>query len=128
MTRLKECKIKKLIFGILHFLLMLGPIVGFAIYGFATSEASSQVSFILTAIGALIVAIFSALVAVKHRAGLHRTIMWLLIIGILFMLNEIKSFIWIVAITAIVDEIVISKLYDKYCNLVTINKEISNNA
>ena len=50
--------------------------------------------------------------------------MWILITGVLFTLKEIQVFIWIMAATSIVDELVFTKLKDYYKAALISNKEI----
>lgn len=72
----------------------------------------------------LILGIISVLADVKHRAGLHRSILWGLIAGVLFCLSEVKTFIYIMAITSIIDELVFVKLKDYYKTAEISNKEM----
>ena len=122
--RTKQCKILTVIFEILHFLCLFGPLLYFVPYGYATGAVVEKIAMSFTVITSVILALISILVSVTARAGLHRCIMWLLITGILFTLPEIQTFIWIMAITSILDELVFTKIRDHYKAALISNKEI----
>ena len=69
-------------------------------------------------------AILSLLTDVKNRNGMHRVILWLLIAGVMFCLSEVKTFIWIMTVTSILDELIFVKLKDFYRMAEISNKEI----
>ena len=122
--RTKQCRTLKIIFGFLHFLCLFGPLLYFIPYGYITGETVSKIGMSFTIILSVILAVISILVSVTARAGLHRCIMWVLISGVLFCLKEIQVFIWIMAITSILDELVFTKLKDHYKAALISNKEI----
>lgn len=122
--RTKQCRILKNIFGFLHFLCLFGPLLYFIPYGYITGETVSKIGMSFTIILSVILAVISILVSVTARAGLHRCIMWVLIAGVLFCLKEIQVFIWIMAITSILDELVFTKVRDHYKAALISNKEI----
>lgn len=123
-NRTKQCRTRKNIFGLLHFLCLFGPLLYFVPYGFITGETVQKIAMGFSVIVSLILAVFTVIVDVKHRAGLHRTIMWILIAAVLFALQEIKAFIWIMAVTSIIDELVFTRLRDYYRTALISNKEI----
>lgn len=122
--RTKQCKILTIIFGVLHFLCLFGPLLYFVPYGYATGAVVEKIAMSFTVIVSVILALISILVSVTARAGLHRCIMWILITGVLFTLKEIQVFIWIMAITSILDELVFTKIRDHYKAALISNKEI----
>lgn len=122
--RTKQCKILTTIFGVLHFLCLFGPLLYFVPYGYATGAVVEKIAMSFTVIASVILALISVLVSVTARAGLHRCIMWVLITGVLFTLQEIQVFIWIMAITSILDELVFTKIRDHYKAALISNKEI----
>ena len=122
--RTKQCRTLKNVFGLLHFLCLFGPLLYFIPYGYITGETVSKIGMSFTIILSVILAVISILVSVTARAGLHRCIMWVLISGVLFCLKEIQVFIWIMAITSILDELVFTKLKDHYKAALISNKEI----
>lgn len=122
--RTKQCRTLTTVFGVLHFLCLFGPLLYFIPYGYITGETVSKIGMSFTVILSVILAVISLLVSVTARAGLHRCIMWVLISGVLFCLKEIQVFIWIMAITSILDELVFTKIKDYYKAALISNKEI----
>ena len=113
-----------IVFTILHLLCVVGPFLYFLPMAFITGAVVSKIALGLTTVTSLILAAISLLMDVKHRAGLHRGIMWLLIAGILFCLEAVKPFIWIMAVVSILDELVFVKLKDHFKAAAATNKEI----
>jgi hypothetical protein len=122
--RTKQCRALKNVFGVFHFLCLFGPLLYFIPYGYATGETVEKIGMSFTVIASVILAVISILVSVTARAGLHRCIMWILITGVLFTLKEIQVFIWIMAITSILDELIFTKVRDHYRAALISNKEI----
>ena len=122
--RTKDCRKRKWIYTLLHFLCLFGPLLYFIPYAFITGETVQKIAISFTVIVSIILCIISIVISSIHRAGIHRTIVWLLIAGVLFCLTEIKTFIWVMCITSILDELVFVKLKDKYAELTRTNKEI----
>lgn len=123
MTRTKKCKIYKNIFSVLHFLLLFGPLSYYVIKAYIHGEPVEKVGISFTLIVSIILAVMSIVIDIKHRAGIHRSIMWLLIAGILLCLQEIKTFIWLMATTSIIDELIIVKAKEHYKVAYISNKE-----
>ena len=114
---------------ILHLACILGPVLGFAIYGLANSPTDEKVIFSLTTTVAIIMALITLVFQdVGAKARMQKTITWILVIGIIYMLNDLKPFIWIMAITSVLDEIIFAPSYVRYGELVRTNKEIYLNA
>lgn len=122
--RTKYCKIMKNLFGLFHFLCLFGPLLYFIPYGYLTGDNVEKIGMSFTIILSVILAVISIIVSTTARAGLHRCIMWVLIAGVLFCLNEIQIFIWIMAITSILDELIFTKIKDHYKSALIANKEI----
>lgn len=122
--RTKQCRAMTNIFGFLHFLCLFGPLLYFIPYGYITGETVEKICMGFTLILSIVLAIISIIVSVTARAGLHRCIMWALIAGVMFCLSEIKIFIWIMAITSILDELIFVKVRDYYKAALISNIEI----
>lgn len=122
--RTKQCRTLKNIFGLLHFLCLFGPLLYFIPYGYITGETVEKIGMSFTVIISVVLAVISIIISAIHRAGLHRCIMWVLISGVLFCLKEIQTFIWIMAITSILDELIFTKVRDHYKAALISNKEI----
>lgn len=123
-----QCRRRKILFSFLHFLCLFGPFIYFIPYGYITGEMGSKIIMSISIVTSLILALISALSDVKHRAGLHRSILWGLIAGVLFCLQEVKTFIYIMAITSLIDELIFVKLKDYYTSAEIANKEMDKRA
>lgn len=124
MTRTKQCKLLKDIFSILHLLCLIGPFLYYLPYGYIHGETTDKISMSITIVIAVVLAVISFVVDVSHRSNLHRSIIWVLISGILFCLKEVEVFIWIMCIASILDELIFTKVRDHYKLLYKTNKEI----
>ena len=120
----KKCRAKANFFGALHFICFFGPLLFFVPYAFAIGEMVSKIALGLTATVSVILIFISFIVGLKYRAGIHRSIIWLLIVGVLFCIQNLGTFIWIMAVTSILDELIFSKLYDHYSAALLANKEM----
>ena len=123
-SRTKDCRRRKWKYTILHWLCLFGPLLYFVPYAFATGETVQKLTLSLTVVVSAVIYLISVVTSSTHRAGIHRTILWLLIAGILFCLTEIKTFIWVMCITSILDELIFVRLKDRYAELTRTNKEI----
>lgn len=122
--RTKKFKTLSVIFTIIHILCLIGPFLYFLPAAFIMGEVVSKVVLGLSTVTSIILAAISFMISVNHRAGLHRGIMWFLILGILTCLSNIKPFICIMATTSICDELVFTRLRDSFSSKAKINKEI----
>lgn len=122
--RTKQCRNRKNIFGLIHFLCLFGPLLYFIPYGYITGETVSKIGMSFTVIVSVMLAAISMIISATHRAGLHRCILWILIAGVLFCLQEVQVFIWIMCVTSILDELVFVRLKDYYKAALISNKEI----
>lgn len=123
-NRTKQCKNRKNLFGLLHFLCLFGPLLYFIPYGYITGETVEKIGMSLTIIVSIMLAAISILVSATHKAGLHRCVMWVLIAGVLFCLQEVQVFIWIMCITSILDELIFVRLKDYYKAALISNREM----
>lgn len=122
--RTKQCRAGNFIFGLLHILCLVGPFLYFIPYGFIMGETVNKIALGFTVVLSIILALISFVVDQTHRAGLHRSILWALIAGVLFCLSEVKTFIWIMAVVSLVDELIFVKIKDHYKIALAANKEI----
>lgn len=122
--RTKKCKRMSILFSILHFLCLFGPLAYYVPYGFISGETVEKVSMSFAVIVSVILAMLSIVIDVKHRAGLHKSIMWFLIAGTLFCLEDIKVFVLIMAATSIIDELIFTRAREHYATAYTANIEI----
>ena len=122
--RTKQCKRLSIFFGVLHFLCIFGPLLYYVPYAIIKGGAGDKLFLSLEIIVSIILAVFAIILDAKTRGGLIKTIMWLLILGITIALSEVKTFICIMAICAIVDELIIVKLRARYKDRYAANREI----
>lgn len=123
--RTKKCRTANIIFAILHFLCVFAPIIGFVIYGYVTGETVEKVCLSMTVVAGILLGVISFITSSSaSKNGLNRIVVWVLIIGIMFCLEDLRVFIFIMAATSILDEAVIVKLKDRYEELYRTNKEI----
>lgn len=109
----KKCKTKRFILGLVHFLLLFGPLLVFFPYGFAIGTAVTKITMVPTLLIAAVLTIMSWFKDAVERNRFHKTVMWVLILGATIALNSIKPFIYIMAGTSIVDELIINPLREK---------------
>lgn len=126
--RTKQCRFWTFLFTLLHLICLIGPFVYFIPYAFTltTVAASSKVVLSLAGIVGIILTGISVIVDTVHRASLHRSVMWVLICGIIFCLEapQISVFVWIMAISSLLDELIFTKLRTYFKTALISNKEI----
>lgn len=120
----RKCKRLSILFTILHLLSMVGPLLYFIPMGYLRGQTSQKLTLSMGIVISLVLLMISIVMDIKHRAGLHKAIMWILIAVIIVCLNDIKVFVWIMAITSIIDELVFIKLKEHYKLKYKTNKEI----
>ena len=127
--RYKKLKTIRNLFAFLHFIFLYGPLIAFTIYGITTGQEVEKFKFTFSVFTALMLGMFSVFMSdIRQKMGLQKTIMWVLILGIIYMLNDLRPFIQSMAVASILDEVYLSKKYKRYCELCRINKEITINA
>lgn len=121
----KSCRNILTWLSIIHVLLLIGPFGYFLPYSLSNGEESSKITCTVAATIALILFIFSLLKDVEHRAGLYRTIVWVLVAGIIVGVGELdKTFIFTMMGVSVLDELVIIPLKTVYKTKLITNKEI----
>lgn len=123
-NRTKQCKRLSILFGILHFLCLFGPFFYFIPYAFIVGKVINKLTLSVTLIISLMLAAYSLFTDAKHRGGLSKTIMWILVIGISACLAQIEVFIYIMATISIIDELFIIRMLAKYKDAYAANREI----
>lgn len=123
-NRTKQCKNLHIIFSILHFICLFGPFLYFIPQAYIIGERVQKIALSSTLIISIILAALSVLTTAKTRGGLAKSIMWLIIIGIALCLKEVTTMIYIMAILAIIDELFIVKMKDRYLDAYRSNREI----
>lgn len=122
--RTKQCKRLSILFLVLHILCLFGPLLYFIPYAYIVGEVGRKLALSLFLIVALCLSVVAIISDAKTRGGFAKSIMWILVIGISICLQEVKVFVYIMAIVSIIDELVIVRLRAKYKNAYASNKEI----
>ena len=100
-------------------LLMFGPMVIFLIMGFMDATSSEKVVLGITTIAAVVLTVINVLMKYSLRSTV-----WILLLGLYYVLDTMTVLILIIAITNILDELIITPLYKSAKNKYIINKEI----
>lgn len=122
--RTKQCKRLSILFLVLHILCLFGPLLYFIPYAYIVGEVGRKLALSLFLIVALCLSVVALISDAKTRGGFAKSIMWILVIGISICLQEVKVFVYIMAIVSIIDELVIVRLRAKYKDAYASNKEI----
>lgn len=112
------------IFGILHFALMFGPLCYYLPTAFMIAEPAARITMSLVFIVCAILAFIMLIVEAKTRGGLAKSILWLCILGITMALTQVQTFIYIMAIASVLDEILIVRVWDHSKQCYKINKQM----
>lgn len=122
--RTKKCRNLMILFTILHLVCLIGPFLYFVPYAFVTGEVVSKLALSFATLFSLILGAISFIVDIKHKAGLHRSMLWTMIGGVLFCLSSVRPFIWIMAIVSLIDELIFVPIKDHYKTATATNREI----
>lgn len=122
--RTKQCRNLRDLFTVLHLLCLFGPFLYYIPSSFINGQPGEKLALSLTMVVALILGAFSIIADAATKGNLIKTIMWTLVLGVCICLPKISTFIYIMAIISILDEIVIVRLRDKYKTAYLANKEI----
>ena len=115
----KTYKSKAIFFFVLSMLATVGPILVFVIWAFVTSETHQKVVLSMTLIGAAILAALSLIQKLHLRSPV-----FLILIGLWFVLDKVMACIIVIALCTVLDELVFWPLYKSYSSKFKINKEI----
>lgn len=119
----KSYKNKYILCTFLSWVITLAPMLVYVIIAFIQGNTANKLTLGIICIGAIV------LVAVNTLLKLHmRSIMWVLLIGVYICLKNITTLLVIVALTTIVDELVLTPLAKSYKTKFTINKEFDKRA
>lgn len=107
------------LFSILSILVLLAPLAYYLIEAFIAGVVIEKLALGGLATMAIILTLFNAIMKANLRSPI-----WLLLIGIFLVLENILPLIIFIAVGTILDEFVLSPLARRYRNLYTINNEI----
>ena len=114
----KNCRAIDIGCLLVSILINLAPLIIGVVYAFINGEPAQKFTMGMTITVAVILSVYN-LVAKMHL----RSVLWVLLLGISFCLNDIKQLLVIMAISTIVDELVFSPLHVHYHSKYLINKE-----
>lgn len=114
-------KYKKLrnLFFILSAASVGGPLLYYAIFGFATGSTVEKFTLTMFSTAALIVVFANFALKIHLRSAV-----WMMILGIYVCLDNITNLLIIMALCTLADELIFTPLYRKFKTLYVINKEI----
>lgn len=122
--RTKKATIACIILSILHALCLLGPFLYYLPAAFIAGEIVEKISLGLSTILCIVLALISLVVDTRHKAGLHKSIIWVLILAITLSFAHIRPFIYIMAGVSILDELILVPLKEHFRAIKITNKEI----
>lgn len=108
-----------LLFFSLSMMILTVPVVVYVIIAFVQGEVHEKLTLGTTVVIALILTVINMLCKFHIRS-----ILWIVVLGIYFCIDNILPLLLMVAIGTILDEFVLTPLYKKYKAKATINKEI----
>lgn len=95
------------------------PVVVYSVIGFVNGDVKEKLTLGIT----LIIAIMLTMINLIFKFHI-RSVIWILVLGIYFCIDNIMPLLLIVAISTILDEFIFTPLYKKYRSKARINREI----
>lgn len=108
-----------LILTIISWVLVLGPLVGYVVYGFISGETVKKLSLGITTMAAIGLTGFSVI----FKKNIRSTI-FIIILGIYIALREITALLIILSACTILDEFLVTPLQKSYRKKMVINAEM----
>lgn len=105
-------KKRRNLFFILSFLATFGPFMYYGIKAIIEGEPVEKFALSMFSIVAVIIAVVAAMLKVHLRS-----VIWILLLGVYFCLDNLIGVILVVAICTILDELVFSPVYKRYSKL-----------
>lgn len=103
----------------LSWALVLGPLVGYLIYGFISGQTIQKLSLGITGMAAIALTGFSVIFK-KHI----RSTIFIILLGIYIALREITILLIILSICTMLDEFIVTPLQKSYREKLVVNKQI----
>lgn len=115
----KKYRVISILTGVLSALINILPLGVYAVLGFVQGSVHQKLTLGLTLMIALI------LVGVNLVFKFHiRSVLWVVVLGIYFCINNIMPLLLILAIGTVLDEAIITPVHKRYAEKYRINKEI----
>lgn len=108
-----------LILTIISWVLVLGPLAGYVVYGFISGETVKKLSLGITTMAAIGLTGFSVI----FKKNIRSTI-FIIILGIYIALREITALLIILSACTILDEFLVTPLQKSYREKMVINAEM----
>ena len=105
-------KKRRNLFFILSFIATFGPFMYYGIKAMVEGEPVEKFALSMFSIVAVIIAVVAAMLKVHLRS-----VIWILLLGVYFCLDNLIGVILVVAICTILDELVFSPVYKRYSKL-----------
>lgn len=121
MERTKQLRIGYWLCALFSFLLTWGPIILYTVLAYQSKTATTADKFVLTSL--LTIGTILSLVCLVNKYTL-RCKHWLILIGLWLCLDKFLGTILVIAITQIVDELLVCPMKKYYGHKLSINKEI----
>ena len=118
--RTKKIALTALILSIISILLSIGPLVFYSAKAFITSTSTTNKCILLSMIS--IGTILSIVCLINKYTPRCR--IWLIVIGLYLCLDSILGTILVIAITQVLDELLVAPMARKYREKLHINKEM----
>lgn len=106
-------------FRALSIIVLVCPVVVYAILGFANGEVHQKLTLGFT----LIIAIILFLINIVFKYHI-RSALWIMVLGVYFCMNNILPLLLCVAIGTILDEFLLTPIYKSFKSKAKINREI----
>ena len=107
------------LFSMLGFIVSVGPFLSYFIYGFIVAETAQKMTLAVSALAAGGIALVNIITKVHLRCPL-----WILLLALYLVLDNLYVLLIIAAIGCILDELVFTPLANSYRGKATINYEI----
>lgn len=107
------------LFAMLGFIVSVGPFLSYFVYGFIVAETTQKMTLAVGALAAGIIALVNIITKVHLRCPL-----WILLLALYLVLDNLYILLIIAAIGCILDELVFTPLANSYRGKATINYEI----
>lgn len=120
-TRTKKLRLIAFLLTLLSILLTIGPLCVYSVKAFTNSQASSTDKCVLLSM--LSIGTILSLVCIINKYT-PRCRIWLVIIGLYLCLDSILGCILVIAITQVIDELIVAPIARRYREKLRINKEI----
>lgn len=115
----KKYQVLSRLFGALSLVVTIVPVLVYVALGFANGEIHQKVTLGITFTLAML------LLAINIIFKFHiRSIIWILVLGIYFCIDNIMPLLLVLAIGTILDEFVLTPLHKSYKSKMKINREI----